>query len=290
MRLTRNNFNKTRRLGRNPRKFIYTRKTYANPFFRHRKTRTVKTGAFSNKIKLLIFALAVIIIILGWLLFFSTLFKIQNIEVAGVGDSLTKEIENLARGLTENRLIGKNNLLLYDKSELTRQLNEKYYLQNLSVKKKLLHTLKITLQEKQPAAVWREDDKYYYLDNEGKVITQVDPLNVNGNLYPLIDNLTDIKIEEKTANIKQPTIEYTINLFNEFKDNNIELKIERFIIDKDINTIKIAVIAGPKIYFNTKEAIAPQIDKLYRIIKNKTNDDLKNKEYIDLRFNRAYYK
>ena len=288
----RNNFNKINRIGHNRKKFIYTKKTYSNPFFRHQKTRVVETGLLSNKSKLFIFAAIVAIIILIWLLFFSTLFRINNILVTGVNDNMAKEIEVMARDIAENRLIGKNNLLLYNKDDLNKALNEKYYLDNLTIKRKLLHTLTINLREKQQAAVWREDDQYYYIDGEGNIMSQVDSLNINGNAYPIIENLTDIKIVERKANVNKEAIDYILNLFNEFKDKKHNFEIEKFIVDKDANTVKMAVISGPKIYFNIKTPVAEQTAKLDLIIKDKLKNDFTTiKEYIDLRYaNNVYIK
>ena len=273
------------------RKYLYSAKAYKNPFFQNKKRSLFGQGELKNKNKLIIFTFAVIGLIMVWLLFFSTLFKIQKIEVAGVQNNLASEIELIAKDLAENRLIGKNNLLLYNKSELSKILNEKYYLDSLSVKRKLLHTLTINLREKQQVAIWREEEQYYYLDSDGNIINQLDSLNINGSSYPLIENLTAIKIDGRKANISRETIEYILNLFNEFKDNKHNFKIERFIIDRDVNTVKMAVLAGPKIYYNIKMSAAEQTAKLDLIIKNKLKDEFKNKTYLDLRYaNNVYIK
>jgi len=278
--------------GRNRKKFIYTKKTYSNPFFRHQKTRTVEPGLFSIKTKLSIFAIIVAVTIIIWLLFFSTLFKINNILITGINDNMAKEVENMARDIAENRLIGKNNLLLYNKDELNKTLNEKYYLSNLTIKRKFLHTLAINLREKQQSAVWREDDQYYYIDGEGNIINQVDPLNINGNDYPIIENSTDIKIIERKTNINKEAIDYILNLFNEFKNKKHNFEIEKFIVDKNANTVKMAILSGPKIYFNIKTSIAEQTAKLDLIIKDQLKNDFTSvKEYIDLRYaNNVYIK
>jgi len=280
-----NGFKKINRLGSNRKKYVYSAKIYKNPFFQNRKTADIKPGGFKNKTKLSIFAFIIIILILIWLLFFSTLFKIETIKISGVGDRLAKEIENMARDLAADRLIGKNNLLLYNKSELVRRLNEKYYLDNLTIKRKLFHTLTINLREKQQVAVWREDERYYYIDGDGNVINQIDPLNINGADYPLIENLTAIKIDGRKTNINKEVIDYILNLFNEFKENKYNFQIERFIVDENVNTVKMAILSGPKIYFNTKASPAEQTAKLSLIIKDKLKNDLKTiKEYIDLRY------
>jgi len=285
-----NNPNKNKRFGAGRRKFVYSKKTYSNPFFRRKNASLSRSSGFlSNKIKLSIFAAMVIILIFIWLLFFSTLFKINKIEISGVGDSAAKEAEILVRQIADDRFLGKNNLLLYDKDKLSQALNNEFYLQNLTIEKKFFHTLKVNLEEKKQTAAWREDDKYFYLDSEGNTISQVDPLNINSSRLPLIENLTGIKIEERKANINQATIDYILALFNEFKDKKHGFAIERFILDKDINTVKMAVLDGPKIYFNLGETVTRQASRLDLIIKEGLKDTFKNKEYINLRYGNNIY-
>ncbi|MFH1583400.1 MAG: cell division protein FtsQ/DivIB [Candidatus Falkowbacteria bacterium] len=287
-----NSFKKINRLGSSRRKYIYSAKAYKNPFFQNKRTTGIKPGGLKNKGGLAIFAAIVVISILVWLLFFSTLFKIQKIEVSDVGEAMAREVENIARGLAENRLIGKNNLLLYNKNYLSEILNEKYYLDNLTIQRKFFHTLAISLREKQQAAVWRENEQYYYIDGDGNIINQTDPLNLNNSSYPLIENLTGIKIDERKANINKEAIDYILNLFDEFKEKKHNFEIERFIVDKDVNTIKMAILSGPKIYFNIKASVEGQTTKLDLIIKDKFKNDFKAiKEYIDLRYaNNIYMK
>lgn len=292
MLLRRNSFKKINRFGSSRRKYAYSVKTYKNPFFQNKRTAGVKPGWLKNKSQLAIFAAVIVILIIAWLLFFSTLSKVQKIEVSGVSESLTDEIESIAWNLAENRLIGKNNLLLYNKNDLIKILNEKYYLDNLTVKRKLFHTLAINLREKQQVVVWRENEQYYYLDGGGSVINQTDPLNINGASYPLIENLTAVEINGRQANIDKEAIGYVLNLFNEFKEKKHNFEIERFIVDKDINTVKMAILSGPKVYFNIKAPVEEQTAKLDLIIKEKLKNDFKAaKEYIDLRYaNNVYIK
>ncbi|MFH0955848.1 MAG: cell division protein FtsQ/DivIB [Candidatus Falkowbacteria bacterium] len=283
---------KINRLGANRRKYVYSAKTYKNPFFQNKRTSNIKLEGLKNKSKLAVFAVIIVILIFVWLLFFSTLFKIQKIEVSGVRDSLSSEIESIAKDLAENRLVGKNNLLLYNKSDLSKILNEKYYLDNLTIQRKLFHTLIINLREKQQVAVWREKEQYYYIDGDGNIINQIDPLNINSENYPLIENLTAIKTEGRKANINKEAIDYILNLFNEFKQKKHNFEIERFIIDRDVNTVKMAILAGPKIYFNIKTSAEEQTARLDLIIKDSLKNDFKTiKEYIDLRYaNNVYMK
>jgi len=283
------NFKNLKRSGFAPRKFVYSKRTYANPFFRRKNSGLAAPAKLFAKKKLLIYLAAVIIIIIIWLIFFSNLFKINKIEIIGATDEVAKETQNLAWQQAGDKLVGKNNLLFFDKTALTTALNEKYYLSSLVIKKSLPHTLKISLAEEQPTAIWREDDQYYQLDAAGNVINQLDPLNINRATYPLIENLTEIKIVERRANINQTTIAYIVALFEEFKNQKHGFDLERFIVDKNVNTVKMALMGGPQIYFNTQIAVAGQAEKLDLIIKEKLRDDFKSKQYIDLRFGGNIY-
>jgi hypothetical protein len=284
------NYKKNRGLGDGKKKFIYSKKTYANPFFRRQKNFAVgPVNSFSKKIKLGAIALIIFSIFIIWFLFFSPVFKINKIVVSGVGENTAKEIEAIAWDKAQNKIFGKNNLLLFSKNELKEALNEKYFLHELKIKKQLWHTLKIDLIEEQQAAVWLEDNKYYYLGSEGDVINEVDPLNINRLAFPIIENLTGVKIDGRQAKIDKPTVDFVLGLFNEFKDQKHSFDIEKFIVDSEIDTVKMQVLAGPKIYFNIKEPVTDQAQRLDLIIKEKLKDTFMAKEYINLKFGNNIY-
>lgn len=271
-------------------RFLYPKKTYINPFFRKNRRQLIKPDTFiTTRFKLLMISLIVLFFIIIWLVFFSTLFKITNFKISGVGEASAKEIEIIAREMAANRIVGKYNLLLYNKKELGRLLNDKYFTDNLVIKRKFPRTLEINIQEKTRTAIWREDDKYFYLDKEGNVINQIDSLNINRLAYPLIENLSDIKINERQTCADSRKVAYVLELFNEYKDNKHGFDIDRFIVDNEIETIKMSIIGGPKIYFTTKETVAVQSASLDIIISEKLKDSFKTKEYINLKYGNNIY-
>jgi len=283
----RNNFNKIRRLGK--KHYVYSAKTYRNPFFRRQATRLINPGGWPGRKRLTIISLITGGLIIIWLVFFSNLFKIYDIKVGGVDENMAKEVESLAREIARGGLLSKDNLLLFNKDELAKSLNEKYYLDSLIIKRKLFHTLAINLHQEQQAAVWLEQGKYYFLDDAGQVINQVDPLNISRQSLPLIENLTQIHLKERQANLSQASLSYIIGLFQEFKEQKHGPEIEKFIVDNNVNTVKMAVLGGPKIFFSTTAAMKKQVAELDLIIKEKLKDNFKTKEYIDLRFGNNIY-
>lgn len=286
----RNNFNKIKQ-GSGRRKFFYSKKSYKNPFFRRQSAsrRSSRDRVLSKKNRLIVVAGAASFIVLAWLLFFSNLFKINKIEVSGVSDDRAGEVESIAGALAADKFFGRNNLLLFSTGRFKTALNEKYYLQSLNIKKSLPHTLKISLREMQPAAIWLQDGKYFQIDGQGDIINQVDPLNISRQSLPLIENLTGSKIDGRKISLDQAAVEYITGLFNEFKDQKHGFEVEKFIVDQDTATVKMAVMDGPKIYFNVKDNAAAQASRLDLIIKEKLKDSFKSKKYIDLRYSGNIY-
>lgn len=138
-------------------------------------------------------------------------------------------------------------------------------------------------------AVWHKSDKYYYVDENGRLVLEVNPLDVNSKNYSLIESETS-DVGEKTGGERE-RIAYIIKLFNEFKDNKYGLEAERFKIDNETDTVKMAVKNGPTVYFNIKEEMAAQIAKLVALKDEKLKDDFNKKTYIDLRYqDRVYYR
>lgn len=279
------------------RKIDYYKKNLVNPFFRRKKRKRLYISKYSmsRRVKLITMGIIVLIITLIWLFCFSAVFNINKIKIKGLTRISNQEIENLIWQQTKNNrflFIAQNNLIIFSKTKLIETLNKNYYFEKIIVSKRLPNILIVNIQEKSYAFIWHEADKYYYTDIDGYIINEINPLEIKQKKYPLIHNKGENKIIKNKINIDNIYINYIINLFNEFSvQDKDDLKIEKFIIDKDINTIKMVLVGGPTIYFNIKESQEKQINKLFIIKNEKIKDDFRNKSYIDLRYgDRVYYR
>ena len=274
-------------------KIDYRKKEYSNPFFR-KKRRKAKLPRLSLKIKLIFLAIISMLCALAWFCFFSDYFNISVINASESGKISQNDIINLAWRQAENRrfIIGSQaNLFLFNIDKLKKTLNEQYCFDELKIEKKAANTLNIEFKEKNYSAVWNESDKYYYIDNLGNIIVETSPLEIKNKNYPLIQSRGESLISNNKVKNQDKNINYIIKLFQELKKTEKLFKIENFIIDDEVNTVKITVIGGPKIYFNTDKDIDKQINKLIALITEKLKDDFLHKEYIDLRYgDRVYYR
>ena len=96
-------------------------------------------------------------------------------------------------------------------------------------------------------------------------------------------------IIDKSITVEPGLIDYAKRLFIKFKEYENEFTIERFLVDSDINTVKLIIESGPAIYFNTTESIDKQIEKLLIIKNQKLKDDFNTKTYIDVRYGDSVY-
>ncbi len=271
-------------------KYFIKARGFTNPLFPKRE-KAFKITKFSRRTKFIISAVILIIIIIVWFLFFSVNFTIKNIAVIGAQRLTEKEIKDMVYEQIKSGLGLQKNIFLFDKSELADNLNNKYFLDNLNIKKNLPANLTISFNEREYSIIWLEDEKYYYLDELANVITEADPLQISQKNYPLIDNISKIKIAEKKINISADKIKFIISLYNELKNRQFNFKIDRFIIDDNQFSINLAILAGPTIYFNIREDLFKQLDKLTVIINEKLKSDFNKKTYIDLRYgDRVYYR
>ena len=293
-------------------KIDYHNRDLSNPFFRQKKKKRINFSAETMPLRKKLFIAEIIILFLGaiWLAGFSSIFSIKKIEITGLARISGQEIENSVwqqTKLNKFLFIPQKNLIFFDKSVLAKKLNADYSFEKIIINKKLLHTLSIDIQEKSYAFIWNEADKYYYTDMDGYLISEVSPLDIKVKKYPIISNESEKKIESENQggvekiNIDSNLINYIINLFNNFPSDSEKqqegsdapksLKIEKFAIDlnKEPNTVKVVLVYGPAILFNTNEAIDKQIEKLLLVKNEKLKDDFYNKQSIDLRYGSSIY-
>jgi len=270
---------------------FYRKKKYTNPYFRKKRNFLIKIPSYSWQWKIIILLILIAIICSIWLNFFTPIFNIKEITVKGAVKISAEEIKGFALEQI-NSIWGRGmNIFLFSKNDLIKKINEKYNIDNLRIEKKLPDKLIISFSEKQQSIVWFETEKYYYADVVGSIISEVDPLNISQKNIPLIDSRGDRKVIDKKIVISPNKIKFILDLFFEFKDKKHNFEIERFIIDNEEGTVGLKAVGGPIIYFNARNDLFEQINKLNAIINQKIKDDFLKKTYIDLRYgDKVYYR
>ena len=264
--------------------------------YRHKKSyRTLKKKHplrfLKSKIFWIILLILTILSSLVYLFIFSDIFKIKNISITGNNKCPYEEISAIVSS-------GLGNIFLYGSKNVDTELEEKYPgIDNVEIKKKLPNSLTIEIEEREPVAIVCKPDirseikifgeknaiDCFNIDKKGIVFEESNealdlPIIIFGNSsFPFILG-TEIIEREYLAKI------LSINF--DFKGVQIS---ETYPISK--NRINVKTKEGWIIYFDPKEDIDWQIEKLNILLREKLPlRERKSLEYIDLRFEKVYIK
>jgi cell division septal protein FtsQ len=257
------------------------KKKYHNPFKRQPQKKK-----FNFSVKKLIFFSGALFIIIAviWLAVYSPLFKIKEIILNGAGPINKNDLLDFAWSQAKSKgLVPHDNLLLFDKNKLISGLKTQYYLKNIAVDKKFFSTLEIKFERKDYAIIWLEDGKYFYVDIDGDIVTELDPATMKKGEFGVIENISSNKIINNKITLDPPNIDFAIKLYKELSDKKYSLSIAKLFIDNDVNVLKARIESGPEVYFNTKDNLNSQTNNLYEIRNVRMKDSFNKLKYIDLR-------
>ncbi len=104
------------------------------------------------------------------------------------------------------------------------------------------------------------------------------------NLYPIIENISNDKIDEnrKNIDISSEYIDFCLKLYNDIGEN-VDFGLKSIVLDESYNSVKIRLNNGPEVYFNLKNDYTEQVNSLL-ILEKELKGDLQGKKYIDLRY------
>ncbi len=268
----------------------YNQKRLENPFY-SRKKKINHVGGL--KTTLTIISFLVVLTSLGWFIFASSYWKINDVSINGLDRMSNDEILKMVRDQLSGRnwlILPQNNLLFFNQEKFLTLARDKYRFQDIQVRKEWPNKLIVGIKEKTLACAWNEGDRYYLLDSEGYVLDDANPLELKDKNYPLISNESTLRIEGGQIKADKNYIGKAQEITDAIRSKaQEEISIDRFIVDNDIDTIKLVTTDGVKVYFNTAQNLNNQIEKLLLLKREKLKDDFGSKKYIDLRFGDKIY-
>ncbi len=232
------------------------------------------------------FSLGVVLISgLIYFFIFSDVFKIKEIQILSSNEYLKANI-----GEMTNQEINKNIFLLKSKEINSKILNQFPEILELNLKRKMPDVFIIQVTEKQEVAVLCSVDhsQCFSIDQNGLTFRQVEPELIRDQLIISSAGLNQDFIIGESFLLKDK-----IKDFLEIKKvlrNNLKIEIKDFIIVSE-KRLNIETKEGWDIYFSLEKDIKLQITKLRVLLEKEILiEKRKNLEYIDLRFERIFYK
>jgi len=254
--------------------------TYRNPMF-PRKTWKIY---FLQKLDFFTLLFILILLIVIYTLFYSPLFQIKNVEISGNENISTKTLEEkLIKWQTQQRrflIFKQSNIFMFSKGWLQERMEAEYNLQNPDISKKLPHTLKIEINEQLPTLIWKTNERYYYLDQNGHITTEIDPENLMADLLEIQDESNEsVKKEGEILNKEK------MNFIQELSQKITDVpQVEpiKYSMPNNVSTqINVTTSEGWVIFFESSHNLDQQIHSLIEVL-TKTIEDTQGLEYIDL--------
>jgi cell division septal protein FtsQ len=235
------------------------------------------------------FWILIVLIILFGVAIFSPVLTIKKIAITGTNNvKIIGRVEEIAKIFLARQKIA--NFFILAKNNLKKELVGLEEVENASIKSQFPHTLIIEVEPKIPAFVWQEGDKYFLVDNEGRVTTPI-ILSQNEWNLPTVSGATTTIFQLQDKLVSQEMVNYIKGFAQKFDKANVGLVLDRYIIpDLGGREIRIITKDGWKIIILIDKIAEKTIEDLKYLLTTKFKDQ-KPKEYLDMRLeDRIFYK
>lgn len=280
-----------------------------------------------SRFLILISVLAIIFVIAAvgiWLVFYSPLFLIQNINISGNERISQEEISEFLKsrilgGAFWRHILGFQNILVWPKKLTEDDLKFLPQLKSIEIERKFRErSINVRAEERKPFGIWclipnaqinadsetqtnvvtsssdvgvnprydeRQSAACWWFDEKGILYEKT--LAVEGNIIPAVDDYSQDKLGLGSAVLPEDFMPNLISIFRVLRDSGISVKEVR-LEDIGLEEIKVTTYDGPELYFSLR---IPADNALTVISSLAGKAGLKNIKYIDFRVgNRAYYK
>ena len=244
-----------------------------------------KKSILKNRFFWLSLFFLILVVGLSYLFIFSEVFRIKEIKILNIDDSLKLKVEEVLK-----REIGKNIFLVNLKEINKKILGQFPEIAELNFKREFPHTLRIQIEEREPVGIWcyQTDAHCFFIDKEGIIFKEAERESAREETIIL-----SLKEEETLSFGKKILAPRLLELITEIKKNlreNLKIEIENFTIVSE-KRLNVKTKENWEIYFNLEKDIKLQLAKLKVLLEKEIlPEERKNLEYIDLRFEKIFYK
>ena len=270
-----------------------------------KQLRKKKKSIFKNRYFWFILLSIFLLFGMFYFLFFSPVFQIDKIKIEGTHFVDKNKVEGLAELKSDRKIFffPTKSLFALSKKKLRSSILDNFFpAQEVIIKKHFFHkSLSILIKEKKPQAICCGQEKCFFVDKEG-IIFQIAPLKINASTtdlaMPIVHFSNKIEIKKKVLETK--TLRQIISIFSDIKKQE-KLDVKEFEIFS--STIKATLSDQTIIYFSSQKDVNLKLDNLFIFLENQAslNNQIETKEkqklpdnnsfeYIDLRFDKIFYK
>ena len=261
-----------------------------------------KKSIFKRPIFWYLILFLILISVVFYFLLFSPNFQVKNIIISGNEKTSLEGIKNIVENNVNKKIISfldwtleSGSIFLVRPEKVEKDILEKFpIIEKIKIDKNLPQTLMLSIIERKPLGVFCDskitDNQQCFLIDENGVIFELLAAVPNG--YPIVRQI----LNQPQLFVGEDLIEKNImNIISKVKKNlkdNFQIDIEEAFITSPLR-LDVKTSENWQIYFNldADSDINLQLTKLNLLLSVKISPETrKNLQYIDLRFDRAYYK
>ena len=234
------------------------------------------------------FTLGIIIFFgLFYLFIFSPVFQIRTVIVEGTHFVDALEVKEGIEKITEKNILffPTKSIFVLSKKEVKNFVLENFFpVEKIIVKKRLLHKLSINIQEKETKAISCAEEECFLTDNQGFAF-QLVTRETASRILPII--FFEHKIVQKDKLLDQKLLDFIFSIYIKLKERG-DITIQEFKIFP--SKIEARMDNGLMLYFSPQKSPHLQVEDLIFFLRDEIASETDKLEYIDLRFDKIFYK
>ena len=227
----------------------------------------------------------VLIFGLSYFFIFSEVFRIKEIKILNPDDSLKLKVEGVIKGE-----IGRN-IFLVNFKEMNKEILSQFpEIAKLNFKRKFPRTLSIQVEKREPVGVWcyQTYDECFFIDREGIIFKETEKGLTQEEVIILSLRKEEALVLGEEILVPQ-TLELILKIEKDLREN-LKIEIEDFTIVSE-RRLNVKTNENWEIYFNLEKDAKLELTKLKVLLdKEIPPEQRRNLEYIDLRFEKIFYK
>lgn len=258
----------------------YQHKEFVNPYF-NRQNR-----GFNIFLYLKILA----IILLIYVVIYSDLFKIKQVDISGLNMIDKAELETLVNHQLDSwrwYLLPQRNLILMDRGLLADRINSQYNLKSLTIKKSW-NKISIVIEEKISFLIVYNQRNFYFVDEEGRATLIISETEAQQywNEFPLLNvGEQPITIGDQIISVKM--VAFLIKLNEQLKHKPLPIYGYEARAGEEVALVS---KQGWRGIFSVDSDPQIALDNLLLVLNEKVEDQIQL-QYIDVRFgDKVFYK
>lgn len=256
-------------------------------YFRKRRLKRFRNKKSILKNRFFWLSLFFLILILGlsYLFIFSEVFRIKEIKILNSDDSLKLRIEEVLKSE-----IGRNIFLVNLKKTNREILSQFPEIAKLNFKREFPRTLSIQVEKREPVGIWcyQRYDKCFFINKKGIIFKETEEeLIEEGVIILSPKEEQDLVLGEEI--LVPQILELILKIKKDLREN-LKIETEGFTIVSE-RRLNVKTNENWEIYFNLEKDIRLELTKLKVLLEKEIPpEQRRNLEYIDLRFEKIFYK